>query len=100
MKRRFTLLAIASFMSMTVMAKWDGTIAESLTITDGVCEISTEAQLARLAADVNSGTNYYSGVTFIQKSDLDLGGVQDTVGIWSGPQWTPIGKDKTNCLNY
>lgn len=98
MKRRFTLLAIASFMSMTVMAKWDGTIAESLTITDGVCEISTEAQLARLAADVNSGTNYYSGVTFIQKADLDLGGVQDTVGIWSGPQWTPIGKDKTNCF--
>ncbi|MBR5958741.1 MAG: T9SS type A sorting domain-containing protein [Salinivirgaceae bacterium] len=95
MKRRFTLLAIATFLSGTLMAQWNGE-TEVWTKGNGSEEnpyqIETEAQLAYLAAQVNSGTKY-EDVYFKQMADLDLGGVQDTNGIWSGQQWIPIGNN-------
>ena len=86
MKRRFTLLAIASFMSMTAMGQPSQ--------VDGKYQIATKADLEWLAEQVNNGTSF-SGQQFEQTADIDLGGVQDSTGIWSGAQWTPIGnKDK------
>ena len=86
MKRRFTLLAIASFMSMTAMAQPSQ--------VDGKYQIATKADLEWLAEQVNNGTSF-SGQQFEQTADIDLGGDQDSTGIWSGAQWTPIGnKDK------
>ena len=86
MKRRFTFLAIAAFMSMTVMAQPSQ--------IDGKYQIATKADLEWLAEQVNNGTNF-SGQQFVQTADIDLGGIQDSAGIWSGAQWTPIGNNST-----
>ena len=83
MKRRFTLLAIATFFSTSLMAGWNGTAWTSYDIT------STDDLIA-LATQVNAG-NSFSGITFTQTADLDLGGVYED-GVWSGAQWTPIGR--------
>lgn len=65
---------------------WDGTtIATAFAGGDGTSEatayeISTPAELAYLAQQVNAGTNY-SGEYFRLTADIDLG----------GKEWTPIG---------
>lgn len=66
---------------------WDGTTASQAWDSGSGTEadpyvIVTAAQLAKLAADVNSGTDY-SGTYFKLGADLDLGGSDRT--------WTPIG---------
>lgn len=66
---------------------WDGTTASQAWDSGSGAEadpyiIMTAAQLAKLAADVNSGTDY-SGTYFKLGADLDLGG--------SDRIWTPIG---------
>ena len=66
---------------------WDGTTASQAWDSGSGTEadpyvIVTAAQLAKLAADVNSGTDY-SGTYFKLGADLDLGG--------SDRIWTPIG---------
>ena len=100
MKRRFTLLAIATFVSTSLMAEWTGG-TEVWTKGSGSendpYQIETEAQLAYLATQVNSGTNY-NDVYFKQMADLDLGGVLND-GIWSGTQWTPIGNSSSNIFS-
>ena len=66
MKRRFTLLAIAAFMSTTVIAQ--------PTQKDGKYQIATKADLVWLAEQVNGG-NDFSGKYFEQIADIDLGGI-------------------------
>ena len=83
MKRRFTLLAIAAIMSTTLMAQPSQ--------VDGKYQIATKTDLEWLADQVNNGTSF-SGQQFEQIADIDLGGIQDGNGVWSGTQWTPIGK--------
>ena len=84
MKRRFTLLAIATFVSTSLMAAWTG---NSSIWTNGSGDqddpylIESEANLAYLASQVNSGTDY-TGVYFKQMADLNLGGVQKADGTW------------------
>ena len=89
MKRRFTLLAIATCLSTSLMAAWDEANSK-WTPEAGSYEITSTADLIALATQVNDG-NTFSGKTFIQTADLDLGGIQDENGVWSGQQWTPIG---------
>ena len=84
MKRRFTLLAIVAFMSTTVMAQPSQ--------VNGKYQIATKADLEWLAEQVNGGQTF-NGEYFEQTADIDLGGIQDTAGIWSGTQWTPIGNN-------
>jgi len=73
---------------------WDGTVAAGFAGGSGTeadpYRIETAEQLARLAADVNGGNNYW-GEYFSLTADIDLGGVQAADGTWSGRQWTPIG---------
>ncbi len=94
MKRRFTLLAVATFLSTTLLAAWEGGSSPfSGSGTEGdPYLIASEENLAYLASQVNSGTSY-SGKHFVQTNDLDLGGVQDGNGVWSGRQWIPIGNN-------
>jgi hypothetical protein len=89
MKRRFTLLAIATFLSGTLMAAWDGSTKTAPTSGDGNSEstpylIETEANLAWLANEVNNGTANASKF-YKQTAELDLG---------NNP-WTPIGNTPT-----
>lgn len=61
---------------------WDGTTTEEIP-SNG--EISTAAQLAKLAEDVNAGKSYTSG-TFTLTADIDLNNQQFTpIGIYSKP---------------
>lgn len=87
MKRRFTLLAVATFLSSALMAQWDGVTPETLAFTGEGTEnnpykITTEADLAYLAKMVNAGTAY-ANKFFEQTVDLDLG----------NNTWTPIGNN-------
>lgn len=61
---------------------WNGEIATSL-VTDpnGNVTLSTPAELALIAKQVNEGTNTFAGKTITLTDDLDLGNVA----------WTPIG---------
>lgn len=89
MKRRFTLLAVATFLSGTLMAAWDGS-TKTAPSGDGSegnpYKIATEANLAWLAEQVNNDNNNeyktFVGEYFIQTADLDLG----------NNNWNPIGK--------
>lgn len=93
--KKITFLAIACLFALTTMASWDGTSTSGWT-GDGTETspylIENENQLAYLAQQVNSGTNY-SGKYFQQTADFDLGGVQNADGTWSSAsmQWIPIG---------
>ncbi len=61
---------------------WDGSIADELpVVTDGVMLVSTPAQLAKVAKEVNDGNNF-KDVTIKLTQDIDLNNVN----------WTPIGK--------
>ena len=61
--------------------KWDGTSTEKVVPNaEGIYEISTGAQLAWLAAQVNN-KNVFSGKTVMLTADIDLG----------EQEWTPIG---------
>ncbi|MBR2196596.1 MAG: hypothetical protein IJ911_13415, partial [Salinivirgaceae bacterium] len=75
MKRRFTLLAIATFLSGTLMAAWDGSTKTAPSAGDGSegspYQIKTEENLAWLAY-----TSDKWGKHFIQTADLDLGNHQ------------------------
>ena len=95
-KIRLALLALAAlvWIAVPVTAKaetnvWDGTIADKFAGGDGSEEnpyqITTGAELAYLAQQVNSGTDY-NQKCFVLEKDLDLG-IKD---------WTPIGtKEKS-----
>ncbi len=72
---------------------WDGTTDDSWLTTGDGSEgnpyiITTGAQLAYLALEVNSGTNY-SGKYFKLTADIDLAGLE----------WTPIGRMKADLVN-
>lgn len=88
MKRRLTLLTVATFLSMTLMAQWDGSSSTQWTKGSGSETdpylIESEANLAYLSATTNAGTNY-SGKYFKQSADLDL----------NNKPWTPIGNNST-----
>ena len=63
--------------------KWDGTATEEVVPNaEGIYEISTGAQLAWLAQQVNS-KNVFSEETVMLTADIDLG----------EQEWTPIGKN-------
>ena len=63
--------------------KWDGTATEEVVPNaEGIYEISTGAQLAWLAQQVNS-KNVFSGETVMLTADIDL----------DEQEWTPIGKN-------
>lgn len=65
------------------VAPWDGTSkTEVVPNTNGIYEISTGAELAWLAEQVNSGDKYSQGKYFKLTADIDLG----------DKEWTPIGK--------
>lgn len=85
------LMSYVPVFSLTASAAtvdvWDGTTASQAWDSGSGTEadpyiIMTAAQLAKLSADVNSGTDY-SGTYFKLGADLDLGGSDRT--------WTPIG---------
>lgn len=85
------LISYVPVFSLTASAAtvdvWDGTTASQAWDSGSGTEadpyiIMTAAQLAKLVADVNSGTDY-SGTYFKLGADLDLGGSDRT--------WTPIG---------
>lgn len=91
MKMRLALLALAAlvWIAVPVSARaetdvWDGTIASGFAGGTGTendpYQISTAAQLAYLAQQVNNGTDY-QWKHFLLVSDLDL----------SSNEWTPIG---------
>lgn len=87
MKRRFTLLAIATFLSTSLMAQWDGSSTEEPSKVDGKYQIDSEAKLAWIAEQIknkSSDGTYFSGEVFEQTADLDLG----------NHTWTPIGNNK------
>ena len=67
--------------AMTPSAAWDGESLEEVTPKDGVYEISSGAELAWFASQVNDGTgkDYDARLT----GDIDLG----------GELWTPIGSN-------
>jgi len=73
---------------------WDGTVVTGFAGGSGTeadpYRIETPQQLAYLAYSTNNG-NDYSGKYIRLENDLDLGGVQNEDGTWSGQQWTPIG---------
>ncbi|MBR4621162.1 MAG: T9SS type A sorting domain-containing protein [Salinivirgaceae bacterium] len=84
MKRRFTLLAIATFLSTSLMAAWDGTTKtqpEGDGSQSNPYKIAIEANLAWLA---NTSSEW--GKYFEQTNDLD----------WGNHVWNPIGKDKNS----
>lgn len=87
--------AIAPFSLMTVgnlatVVVWDGTSTQAATVNEkGEYEISTAAQLAWLAAQVNGG-NSFSGKTIKLTADIRLNS-EDVPD--SGNPWTPIGND-------
>ncbi len=84
MKRRFTLLAVATFLSGTLMAAWDGTTKtkpEGDGSQSNPYKIAIEANLAWLA---NTSSEW--GKYFEQTNDLD----------WGNHVWNPIGKDKNS----
>ena len=91
----FTVLAAALLyfgaLDLTTSAAWDGTVAAGFGGGDGssaetACEIANGEQLAFLAQQVNSGTDY-EGKFFKLTANIDLG----------GNEWTPIGV-KWNCF--
>ena len=95
MKKRFLSMLLALCMTMTLLpttalavSDWDGTG----TSADPYL-ISTAADLAHLAANVNAGTNY-SGTYFKMTADIVLNDVSNLAN-WgtSAPAniWTPIG---------
>jgi len=73
---------------------WDGTVADGFAGGSGTSsdpyQIETAEQLARVSKynELKDGTG--NGIHFILVSDIDLGGVQDSSGNWSGQEWTPI----------
>ena len=72
-------------LDITTSAAWDGTSTAGFGGGDGssaetACEIANGEQLAFLAQQVNSGTDY-EGKFFKLTADIDLG----------GKEWTPIG---------
>lgn len=68
-------------MVLTLDSAWDGSSTEALTVVDeNTYEISTAAQLAQLAAEVNSGISY-AGKTVRLAADINL----------NDKAWTPIG---------
>ena len=76
-----TLLGISLY---AAAASWDGTSTEAVEPNDkGIYEISTAAQLAWLAQQVNN-KNVFSGKTVMLTADIDLG----------EQEWTPIGKNR------
>lgn len=73
-----TLLGISLYAAAN---SWDGTATEEVVPNaEGIYEISTGAQLAWLAQQVNS-KNVFSGETVMLTADIDLG----------EQEWTPIG---------
>ena len=73
-----------------VSDNWSGNAAASFSnISSTTINITSEAELALLAMNVNSGTNY-SGYTVNLTTDLDL----------RGYYWVPIGNDKSGENNY
>ena len=66
----------------TYLPAWDGEAGEVPEEVDGVITISTPAELAALANDVNVNKNSYAGKTVKLASDLNLG----------NKAWTPIGQ--------
>lgn len=66
---------------------WDGKTTEEVTPTpEGVYEVTTAAELAWIAAEVNAGNDTFSGKTVKLMNDIDLAGVA----------WTPIGTSADN----
>ena len=67
---------------------WDGTVATGFASGSGISDdpylISTSAQLAYLAQQVNGGTSY-EGKYFRQTANFDL----------AGKKWTPIGAEES-----
>ena len=75
-----TLLGISLYAAAN---SWNGTATEEVVPNaEGIYEISTGAQLAWLAQQVNS-KNVFSGETVMLTADIDLG----------EQEWTPIGKN-------
>lgn len=86
MKRRFTLLAVASFLFGTIMAQ-----TEPPKSTEGKYQVSTKEHLLWIADQVNNNAKTFSNEYFEQTANIDLGGIQNSDGTWKGSQWTPIG---------
>ena len=80
MKRRFTLLAIATFLSSTLMAQWNGSDTEEPTIVGGKYQIAKAENLAWIAANPS-----HWGDSYEQTDDIDL----------NNKPWTPIGNSET-----
>lgn len=63
---------------------WDGTTTAAIPHEGNTYTISTPEQLARLAVDVNKGTNY-SGKTVVLANDINLNYRSFTpIGTWNG----------------
>lgn len=60
---------------------WDGITATPITEENNVYEITTPAELAWVASEVNSGNNTFSGKTVKLMNNIEL----------SNKNWTPIG---------
>lgn len=81
---------------------WDGTIATSFAGGNGTYNspyiISTAAQLAYLAQQVNAGSITAEETYIVLNKDIDLGGI-DTLGNGiDSRKWTPIGTDGSHNL--
>lgn len=80
----FLISMFSGIGTVSAAGNWTDQAAASFGIGDGSkdspYQISNAGQLAKLAADVNSGTNY-DGKYFVLKDDIDL----------SGSNWVPIG---------
>lgn len=96
MKKRIlsVLLAVCLVLTLAPMAMaeetanpnaWDGNSIETIPLVGDQYQISTPAQLAQLAADVNSG-NDYADETIVIMNDIDLGNESFTpIGTRSNP---------------
>ena len=64
---------------------WDGETKTKPNMVNGVCQISTGAELAYVAERVNDGDPLYVSASYKLTADIDLG----------GHEWTPIGSSSS-----
>lgn len=95
-----TMLPTAALAADTDGTPWDGSIAESIPVQGNTYTISTPAEFAKFAVEVNSG-NDYNGKTVKLAADINLGGREFTpIGSWDNPFAGTFDGKKSDTENY
>lgn len=95
-----TMLPTAAFAATAESAPWDGSIAESIPVEGNTYTITTPAQLAKLAVDVNGGNSYSDKIVKLA-ADINLGGKEFTpIGSWNKSFAGTFDGKKSDSENY